>query len=756
MAQYQIDPVATPTGAMPNYLFAACGQTIVNDRTKASLIPNHILVYLRDAIGLRNAEVARWKTLSEGDSEVRRVRDRHIAFIEVLEDIMRMFDLALRPATRGPPMMAVTGGATSVQNLPNDSTDCDTALAETSIDQPEIASSINPTRQDMADTAASLESASTHTLLSHIHLISQLIRDVLDLWDGIRTRRLSLSAIGFATGFAYHLIDRMSSIFEITEDIPETKLPNCPDAGLLGILYNIYVAFEQQKSDENDHQLQAKASREGAEQLFMPTVGAYLALWVDVSEEMSEFLRNSGCMPNLSLSVDVSNAADLEQQALYDWRSTTSLHVLRVFRQMGNLEATCQLPCHTMADVLTRSLPRDLWEEKVATWEALSLHLPVGVLASLNLSHNQTMPGCALIDIGHHARREISAGLSQLEPTSATHFKQAESLVASLIFKDPSEILGHKYKYQPPPNFKLQHMPALNGSISQAALGHLGAGVAAAEKAAPIMTATATLYRALFSICALEHCWHDMEYLISFYGQQAIFHQPGEPTDLQDFFERSKQVLTTGATRVFVQPSKFQELVYRYSQNCSTDAFCELLHYIETVPEPRTPSIIDNAKRQAEGIFESRWAWEMHEWETSGVIPSDNAPEDTWEELESMSSTMFEPCTPTYLRLGQSEEESPNQEANDAPRKALDGLDQLSQAHDIVTHMDIATFWLECHDIVNYIKGVYVDCTGSEPFTNSNTTYRHVWLFLEFLYRKSQHRGLIVEPVAQILHDIIK
>jgi hypothetical protein len=101
----------------------------------------------------------------------------------------------------------------------------------------------------------------------------------------------------------------------------------------------------------------------------------------------------------------------------------------------------------------------------------------------------------------------------------------------------------------PPERFMLHTNPPLHGKISHDILAEIDHGVGITDLKEPVATGIVTLYRDLISFAGLEARWHDMEVLIAFYGQEGIFDQANEPTDLQEYYKCSNLVLSTGAQR---------------------------------------------------------------------------------------------------------------------------------------------------------------------------------------------------------------
>jgi hypothetical protein len=183
-------------------------------------------------------------------------------------------------------------------------------------------------------------------------------------------------------------------------------------------------------------------------------------------------------------------------------------------------------------------------------------------------------------------------------------------VVGNLIAQDPLDVMGHSYGHKSTTNFIVHNNPVLNGVVSHTVLNQLDYGTASMELKEPIVTGVAILYRALFAIDALHTSWHDIECLIAFYGQEAIFYQSDSPSDTQEFYERAKLVLEPGAERNFLQPTEFQRALHLYNLDCSTEKFRALLVVVERFLAAQDDLEGDEKKQEADGIFSSKKAWQ--------------------------------------------------------------------------------------------------------------------------------------------------
>jgi len=756
---------ATPPVDMPIQVFSRCGQIIANDPTEAELIPNHILNYLRDVIPLRDAEIAVWRPLATHNAEVQETVDKHVAFNAVLKDILRMFNSALNRFTSlnfsgnmvAPPITPQTSDA-SMEGTSQDHANFEPGSPNT---DSKITSEVNGEAPEMDVTTTDIDHDAVSLTLTYAQTTLLLSEDVLEVWRDFQNLLISASASGSITAFAYHLIKRDTSRFEVTNQIASVAIGSLPDSGLLSNLLSFYQDLLNQMADVEDEVLDHQARiRTIAKTLFMPTVAAYLIMWARKTDKFKQIIVGTDSMPAFPSTTAWIGRLDPAQwpQALaidtYAWEYDAALHILRIMRRMGSLEKICGRRCYPVADPLTRSLPPQLWEEDVAPWQAIALDLLLRVLTSLNAGNDPLRHGKDLISLGDYAVEEIDMWIKHRQSTTP-EFEAAKVLVNSLVKKDPLAQMGHQLNYIPPTFFLMHYNPPLNGVISHTILAELDRGVAATEAMEPVATAIAILYRALFGIGKLRVAWHDMEALISFYGQEAIFHQSESPTTLQDFYKRSKAVLG-GAPRTFLQPTKFQQLVYKYHHDCSTDNFRELLSFVETYLNEQDTAEKEPKKKHADGIYDTSFAYALHLWETDAeeyrAIETPPSPQPG-----SPDSLKVESGTPTCFLFDDEDEPdstSDNQELDS--RELLQGFVQLTQAQDLVAHMNKPTFWLECHDMAAYVKRVYIEYTGAEPFPDEAHTYTYIPLFLEYLHRNPAEGDQLLDPVVEVFEDYIR
>jgi hypothetical protein len=65
-----------------------------------------------------------------------------------------------------------------------------------------------------------------------------------------------------------------------------------------------------------------------------------------------------------------------------------------------------------------------------------------------------------------------------------------------------------------------------------------------------------------------------------------------------------------------------------------------------------------------------------------------------------------------------------------------------------VAHLAKGTFWLECAQLVEYVKMVYDDCTETELYTDPSQYYMYIPRFLEWLHRNHSKRDVVFQELG--------
>jgi hypothetical protein len=381
------------------------------------------LDYLEVVIPLRDDEIKARELLAKHDLQVRKIRNQHIKFNDVLKDVQRMFKLALRTSQASTIPMFLMSWPDQSHRPQSPSENISTEATESAHEEPvhiSIETKIDLTSSGMDNTREMIESADIHQALALTQSLLLLVDDVLDIWQGFQNQILSASACGSITGVAYHLMRRNLETLEITDYLACVDLPNCPDYGLLGLLLHIDEEFRAQSTFEDQNLIRKAALCDVARTLCMPTIGAYLTMWVDKSKEMREFLLVRENMPELPSALDILEILGSAGQStgepglasksaahsilFYNWQSTAPLHFLRIAKRIGTIENLCKKLCYAVADILTKLLPQ---QDKPIAWQAFALHVLVQILAQLASGDDQVRQGGALMAGGRHAQTEV-------------------------------------------------------------------------------------------------------------------------------------------------------------------------------------------------------------------------------------------------------------------------------------------------------------------------------------------------------------
>jgi hypothetical protein len=238
--KFHVDP-ETPTGNMRIAVFKECGEIIANDPIKVTLIPSHVLHYLKDMIPLRDAEIQMWEPLTKYDTKIQLAREKHISFNTVLKAVFRMFKIALTRhrhrlreqfSTRAESLEPIPQLSDNPNLDRTDGTEEETEEVEEVDDGGVIESGLASDTLDMDVSAAEIESDDIAIILSLLLLLLLLLavqQDVGDVWEDNCANNISPAASGVITGFAYHIIKAEVSKTEITNQIPTVQLTGCSD-----------------------------------------------------------------------------------------------------------------------------------------------------------------------------------------------------------------------------------------------------------------------------------------------------------------------------------------------------------------------------------------------------------------------------------------------------------------------------------------------------------------------------------------------
>lgn len=447
----------------------------------------------------------------------------------------------------------------------------------------------------------------------------------------------------------------------------------------------------------------------------------------------------------------------------YEWQASGGLCLVKFCKTMGIVERIEGRQCYSVTDALTRSLPKTLQTDKPEFWEVVSLDLLLRVILKLNENNDFFRQGQALLDVADHVelqKKQWFAGKLYILPQICV----ATDIIDTVVRKDSLTEIGKKYDHKPPPQLMLHYNPTLNGFTSQAILLELGDAVGVAEVGEPAALSVAIFYKAITSLGYLKNSWAEMDFLISFFGLEAILGQHTLPTSYHDFYKQARLMLLSGRAIEFLQPTSFEKSLQRWISDCSTDNFKEMVSFlvvhlrkeksawsvVATRPETKSEFGMTSdsmAKFRPAINLEEAGATNTGDFR---ILLQPNAPQ-----TDSQSERDSPPITPTSNRpthASEKQDEQGQQAERDqqtdeslghdefGPREILQAFAQLMQAQDVVAHLAKGTFWLECTQLASYIKDVYVSLTGDQPYVSSTKDFKYIPLLLEFLHRNDEKR----------------
>ncbi|RYN90599.1 hypothetical protein AA0120_g5910 [Alternaria tenuissima] len=609
----------------------------------------------------------------------------------------------------------------------------------------EIFSELDPAVHDLDIKEDEIDQQDIETFLGHNVLLLGIQQDALDIWEKCHANELSPAASGVITGFAYQLIRAEVSKIEVTEQVPLVRFPGCPDTGVIGLLYLLYENFHGQALRKGGNTVRQASARDIARTLFMPTLESYLTVWTLKNNAMRIYMSTTTDMPPLPTPDPSTKLRTVEQIEAsnniqrYEWQASGGLCL-----------------------------------------EVVSLDLLLRVILKLNENNDFFRQGQALLDVADHVelqKKQWFAGKLYIPPQLCV----ATDIIDTVVRKDSLTEIGKKYDHKPPPQLMLHYNPTLNGLTSQAILLELGDAVGVAEVGEPAALSVAIFYKAITSLGYLKNSWAEMDFLISFFGLEAILGQHTLPTSYHDFYKQARLMLLSGRAIEFLQPTSFEKSLQRWISDCSTDNFKEMVSFlvvhlrkeksawsvVATRPETKSEFGMTSdsmAKFRPAINLEEAGATNTGDFR---ILLQPNAPQ-----TDSQSERDSPPITPTSNRpthASEKQDEQGQQAERDqqtdeslghdefGPREILQAFAQLMQAQDAVAHLAKGTFWLECTQLASYIKDVYVSLTGDQPYVSSTKDFKYIPLLLEFLHRNDEKREDVLRSgVLETLSQHIK
>lgn len=266
----------------------------------------------------------------------------------------------------------------------------------------------------------------------------------------------------------------------------------------------------------------------------------------------------------------------------------------------------------------------------------------------------------------------------------------------------------------------------------------------------PKIAATAILNGAVKTCFDSKLHWRDMACLIEFYGIESLFQQPEVPGDWNLFVDRAGNALRKGAQRSFLQRTEFQRLVDKYVLDTPNENFRSVLNYI----------MEDHRRNRAMTAQQALGKQHLEEaMQNLGnlSISSENSDSQPVNNADAPLSQETIPMTPPAVsESGMAPPDvSDNTTSNDelSPRSCLQTFKRLLKAGDIVRHMQIGSFWLQCDAFMESVRDAYVHETGRRI---SPENYRYVLLLFQHLRSNPSRREIVLGNFADIFKEYIK
>ncbi|KAF2870186.1 hypothetical protein BDV95DRAFT_669115 [Massariosphaeria phaeospora] len=718
------DLSAVPIDNLQIRVFVQCARLIANDDHHSGFIPKHIWDYLKEAIVLRTKENTSWEPFVRSNPAAKEESEKHQAFIEVLQEILRMLksgEQRYRARARklaGPDPELAQAPKTELFGVDAISKEVE---EEESILDP-VSSKLNESSAFMYTAVKAVDMGAFTELLNFLTSINQLEKDVLISWGLCSNGSLSVPACAIISNFAYHLLEHQITRYELLTKTPEYDVSEHAASGILRAIEGVYQSFINSMPDA-DEDANAEQWRL-AYMIFQPTV------------------RITTIMKRLALEDTPSGRAMLENTALpdpydgvcsnspafrydyhYRWKFRTAEIFFREYNRLRELEKTTKIQCLTYGDRLTLSMPYHIEGGKRSTWEPVALDFLIEILAVRK--GNCHLPSTR--EIANYTKARVGL-LQKVHEETPEEFNKALRIANDFVLRDSLKDIGSASNV--PDFFHITANPVFAGILSYGMLDNLHNGISQLEKKEPVATAVLHVYHALIKAKKLQKTWPDMEYLLLTQDPYFIFSRQTPPPTWTSSIVSAKIVLHENSSTKVFEPGPFRKVIRKYNLDSSLENFRELQRFVLAYMKARA---------------------------STGITQSGKQPHEKLDRDEDSDLAAY------MLRIAQFYKENigdiVSEDLRDPePWSFIVPLTELMHSQDFNLHFDVAGVYNICRPLVDGIADVYMLQAKGRKYSKAQDgpAYTYVPIWMELAQQAESSDDLLTPIIKRLDNHIAK